>query len=89
MRPKGHTIILDIGATDDIHVIGADKATLAERVTTLVQPIQLFTTGGVKAVRRVGDLTLKGVLGFTQAMLAPRSNLTLVSLPTRLSQGWT
>ena len=40
-------------------------------------------------MRRVGDLTLKGALGFTRAMLAPWSSLTLVSLPTRLSQGWT
>ena len=86
-RPEGHTVILDIGATDDL--IGSDKATLADRVTTLARPIQLFTAGGVKAVRRVGDLTLKGALGFTRAMLAPWSSLTLVSLPTRLSQGWT
>ena len=87
MRPDGHTVILDIGATGDL--IGSDKATLAKRVTTLVRPIQLFKAGGVKAVRRVGELTLKGALGSTQAMLAPWSNLTLVSLPTRLSQGWT
>ena len=29
-RPEGHTVILDIGATDDL--IGSDNATLADRV---------------------------------------------------------
>ena len=35
------------------------------------------------------DLTLRGAPGFAQAMIAPWSSLSLVSLPTKLSQGWT
>ena len=85
-RIEGPSIILDIGATDDL--IGCEAAPSATRVHTLTHPIKLFTAGGVKAVRRVGDLTLGGALRFTQAMVAPWSHLTLVSLPTRLSQGW-
>ena len=80
-------MILDIGATHDI--IGDRQTPLATRVQTLVKPVKLLTAGGAKAVRRVGDLTLRGALGFTQAMIVPWSSLTLVSLPTRLSHGWT
>ena len=80
-------MILDIGATHDI--IGELQTPLATRVQTLLRPIQLLTAGGTKAVKRVGDLTLRGALGFTRAMMVPWSSLTLVSLPTRLSQGWT
>ena len=84
---SSQSVILDIGATHDI--IGSRQATLADRVRTLTEPIQLFTAGGVRKVRKVGDLTLKGALGFAQAMIAPWSSLSLVSLPTRLSEGWT
>ena len=84
---EGHSVILDIGATHDI--IGERQTPLATRVRTLLRPIQLLTAGGAKAVKRVGDLTLRGALGFTRAMIVPWSSLTLVSLPTRLSQGWT
>ena len=80
-------MILDIGATHDI--IGDRQTPLATRVQTLVKPVKLLTAGGIKAIKRVGDLTLRGALGFTRAMIVPGSSLTLVSLPTRLSQGWT
>ena len=85
-RTDGPSVILDIGATHDL--IGREQAPSATRVRTLTRPIRLFTAGGERLVSRVGDVTLRGALCFTQAMLAPWSRLSLVSLPTRLTQGW-
>lgn len=80
-----YNTILDIGATCD--VIGRqamDWATIGDRKDV----VELETVSDTIPVTKEGDWTISGALRMAKSLVVPQSVYSLVSLPTRLLQGW-
>ena len=78
-------IILDLGATHD--VIGGAHEDRCDKVA-LDDPVPMDTAAHRVWITVVGSMVVSGMLGFSEALVAPWSGMTLLSLPTRLRQGW-
>ena len=78
-------VILDLGATID--VVGKEhQGDVIE--TPLKQPVKLDTAGDTVSVWSLGTGIIDGALGFKDALVAPWTKLSLISLPDRLKRGW-
>ena len=87
LKPKSwwDTTILDIGATCD--VIG-NRAMPWAKISEMTEPVNLETVSDTIPITNEGEWTIEGALKMVKSLVVPSSVYSLVSLPTRLVQGW-
>ena len=76
---------MDIGATCD--VIG-NRAMPWAKISEMTEPVNLETVSDTIPITNEGEWTIEGALKMVKSLVVPSSVYSLVSLPTRLVQGW-